>query len=158
MKFEEAFDLVHKHDRIKAEQKGLPFNGVSIESVKGAEYAWNMISLALASDNGLEDIAYVDANSNIISMNVDAVVDDINRRKEAAAEKAKTESEPKTAEDVPGEGSETGADDVKEPEKEGSESGSDDGDGADAKPEKKVKKAKEGKDAPDTGDGADKYE
>jgi hypothetical protein len=61
MKFQEAFDKVaENYDKIKSQNPG--FDGqITIEGLKSAIFAWNVVAMALA-EKGLDDFIYLDNN------------------------------------------------------------------------------------------------
>lgn len=66
MKFQEAFDKVaEKYDKIKEINPDFS-GGMSLDALKGAVFAWNMIALAIA-EKGLDDFVFI-VNNDIKSV------------------------------------------------------------------------------------------
>lgn len=68
MNFQEAFDKVaEKYDKIKAHDPS--FDGqITVEGLKAAIFAWNVVALALA-EKGLDDFIYL-SNNDIKSISL----------------------------------------------------------------------------------------
>jgi hypothetical protein len=104
MKFEQAFDVVHRRDEQIHNQKGKDWPGVGIIAAKAMEYSWNMIAIALANGGTLDDLAYINENNQFESISIDEYLKEMAAKKaDEAREKAdaqkKAEEVQKTDED-----------------------------------------------------------
>ncbi len=86
MKFEQAFDKIFEIEKERMKKEGIPNYSVSPKTAKAIAFLWSMLAV---TGTKIDDIAYIDANNNIVSMPIPETKESKPAEFDAEAQKSK---------------------------------------------------------------------